>query len=188
MSKASDENQIVSAYASALFAAAGKQDAVRTLIEESQSLLKTIKGDRMFQDFLLGPQISRKQKRDLVERVFKDRLHPLLINLLKVTIDNQRTELIDEILGEYREIAERAEGIFPAKVRTARALDFDQKLKLKGTLENYTGKTLRIEYEVDPDLIGGVVFRYHDQLIDGSIREQLTRVRNKLLGTLSTAA
>lgn len=188
MSRASDESQITQAYASALHASAGKQGVVRPLIDESLSLLKVIQADRKFQDFLMGPQISKKQKKEFIDRVFKGRYNQLLLNLFYVTIDKQRTYYLPLILKEYREVAERAEGIYPAEVKSARPLEFEEKLRLKAALEKFTGKTLRVEYEVDPTLLGGLVFRFRDMLIDDSIRGKLTELRRHLMGRVPEAA
>ena len=130
--------------------------------------------------FLEGPHISREKKRDLLDKGFKNRLNPLLMNLLYMMADRERATLLSDILSGFQEIAERAEGIFPATVASARELGFQEKLKLKSALEKRTGCHLRIKYEVDKSLLGGVVFRFRDLLIDGSVRNGLEQLKREL--------
>lgn len=184
MSTILGESPIIQAYANALFNAGQAQGVTRDLCAEAKALLEIMEKEPNFKDFVEGPHISRQDKHSLVTNVFKDKIHTLLINLIYLAIDKGRGEYIDEILIEYLEVVERSEGIYPAQLTTARELGFDDRLKLKTALEKFTNTHLRIDYEVKPEITGGLIFRFQDVLIDGSIRTKLTKLRRKLVGGL----
>jgi F-type H+-transporting ATPase subunit delta len=121
------------------------------------------------------------EKLKLLDRAFKGRLSPLLINLLHLLATRRRTTYLDETLTLFQELVERAEGISQASVSSAGELSFQDKLRLKAALEKYTKSRLKIEYLVEPGLIGGVIFRFRDLLVDGSLASALEELRERML-------
>ena len=167
----------VGSYAQALFNAARKKDIVERIAEESKMLLTLLTDQPMFRHFLEGPQIPSWKKRELIDKAFKEKINPLLMNLLYIAIARERATLLIAMFQEFHEIEQRAQGVFPGKVTSARELDFDEKLRLKGALEKYTQCQLRLEYRVSPPLLGGIIFRFRDLLIDSSIRHGLDEIK-----------
>ena len=182
MSATESENLVVGSYAQALFNCGRAQGVIQRMIEDSNALATILQQQPMFQNFLEGPQISTAKKHDVVDKVIKGKINPLLLNLLYLMIDRERAVLLPRILQEFREVAERAEGIYPATVTSARELGFQEKLRLKGALEKYTHCQLRIRYRVAPHLFGGIVFRFRDVLIDSSVRHGLDELRKRFMG------
>lgn len=174
---------IIRSYAEALFNTSRKQGIVTRLIDEAKMLDKLLEQEPSFRYFLEGPQIPTEDKHAVIAKVLKDRLNPLMFKLLSLIVDRERALYLQEILTEFQEVAERAEGIFPATVVSARELGFQEKLKLKTTMEKYTGSHLRIRYRLEPSLLGGIVFRFRDTLIDGSLQSKLKDLRNRLSAT-----
>jgi len=171
----------VQAYANALFNAAKTQDDVRRVVEDCAALAKIMEDHPNFRIFLEGPQIPRDAKRELADKVFKASLGKLMMNLFYITIDRGRAGLIPGIVSELLEVAERADGIYPAAVTSARELGLEERLKLKTSLEKYAGCQLKIQHEIEPELLGGIVFRFKDVLVDGSLRNKLRQMREKLI-------
>lgn len=166
-------------YAQALFNAGRTQGVVQRLVEESKMVAALLAQQPTFRHFIEGPQISREKKRALVDTAFKNRVNPLLLNLLYMMVDRERAGILGDVLTEFQEVVERAEGTWPATISSARELGFQEKLKLKTALEKYTGFHLRLKYQVQPALMGGIVFRFRDVLIDGSVRRGLDRLRRR---------
>lgn len=177
-----DASPVVLAYAESLFNVAKTLGVVRQIVEECKSLREILKGSPTFVEFLEGPQIPRGKKRELVQEVFGKKLNPVLLNLFHVTIQRERAGLIPEILEELQGVAERAEGIYPAFVTTARELGFQDKLKLKTALEKFADCHLRINYEIRPQIKGGIIFKFEDSLVDASILNRLEKLERKLKG------
>ena len=183
MSKASSEAVVVSqSYAQALFNTAKSQGVVQGIIDEAYQLGEIAEKNAHFLVFLEGPHIPTENKRDLLDKVFKGKLNPLLENLLYMLIDRERAELLEDILTRFRDTAEREQGIYPATVYSAREIGVEDKLSLKTALEQYTGCQLRLQYQIRPHLLGGVVFHFKDTLVDGSVRHGLDEIRERFLG------
>ncbi len=176
MSARQENDAITNAYAQALFNAAAAQGLTQRLIEEARQIHAVLDQNPEFRTFLEGPQISSERKREVVDAALEGRANGLILNLFYLTIDRERTILLGEIFEELVEIAERAQGIWPATLSSARELGFQEKLKLKTSLEKFTGCHLRLKHQVMPDLLGGIIFRFRDVLIDGSVRHGLSEL------------
>jgi len=175
-------NTISRSYATALFNAAQRQGTLQRLLEECRVLREIAGRSPQLRVFFENPRVPTEDKQALVDKVFGGRLSPLLIKLLHLLVQRDRSSLLDEILDLFRELVEQAEGIQHAYVQTARELNFQEKVRLKSSLEKFTGSKLRIDYAVDPSLLGGIVFRYQDTLIDSSLRAGLREIRRRLAG------
>jgi len=101
-------------------------------------------------------------------------------NFLNVVIDHDRMELLDEIVEAYESLVNERLGITTADVITARPLGEAEKQDLAGALSAKTGKTVRMNFSLDPNLIGGVVARVGSTIYDGSVRGSLERLREQL--------
>ena len=98
-------------------------------------------------------------------------------NFLKVLVDSGREEILEEVLGRYEQLVKEHLGRIEVGVTTAVELSQDQLERLKERL----GKEVVLETNVDPDLIGGAVFRFGGRMMDGSIRGRLESLREGML-------
>lgn len=167
-------------YAEALLGAARRTGSLQRVKEEAKVLLQVVKQSPRLLLFMENPNVEAQEKLALLDRVFMTRLSPVLVNLLHVLAARRRTTNLDEILDLFQELAEQAEGIFQATVTSAYHLSAQDKLKLKVSLEQYTRSRLKIDYGVDTGLIGGIVFRFRDLLVDSSLRSALDQLRQRL--------
>jgi F-type H+-transporting ATPase subunit delta len=178
---------IARSYATALFNASHKQGTLQRLREEAKvlgQLLTKKNGEQThFLYFLMDPQQATESKVEMVRRVMKTRFSPLMVNLINGAIVRDRARYLPSIMEVFLQKIEEAEGIFHARVESAHELTFQEKLQLKKALESYTKAKLNIDYEINPDLIGGLVFRFKDVLIDGSLRRELKDLGNRLMRT-----
>lgn len=170
---------LIQSYAQALFSAGRKLGVVQRLLEESRMLGTLLAQQPNFRHFLEQPQLSKEVKRALIDKAFKDKLNPILMNLLAMMVDRERAILLPSILEKFQEVAERFEGIYPATIISARELGFQEKLRLKTALEKHTGVHLRIRHQVHPEILGGIIFRFKDTLVDGSVRNGLKEIRKR---------
>jgi F-type H+-transporting ATPase subunit delta len=170
-------------YAEALLGAARRLGIVQRAMEEARVLLKVVKQNPRLLLFLESPHISAQEKQELLDRVFKGRLSPLMVNLLHVLAARRRTTYLDETLELFQELVEQSEGLWRVQVTTAHELNFQDKVRLKTALEKFTKRQLKIEYNIDPRLIGGLVCRLRDFQIDASLRNALNGIRYRLLHT-----
>jgi F-type H+-transporting ATPase subunit delta len=106
---------------------------------------------------------------------------PFIRNLAFVLLDNDRFGEVGDIADEYEELLDAHAGNVRARVTTAQPLKDSQVATIKGAIAKLTGKTVLLETEVDPDILGGVITRVGSTLYDGSVRTQLEAIRESIL-------
>ncbi len=174
---------IAQRYARALLQAALSANAVDEVFSDTQSLSALLSQDPSFRDFLLAPQMSNEQQRDLVKKALEGRVSKLVLELLGLLIEKKRVMFVSEILEAYRYLYEKHKGIIEVKAITAVPLDEALLKKLRQTLEDQTKKTIRLTTEVEPEIIGGMVLKLEDKVIDGSLRYELEQFKRHLIET-----
>jgi F-type H+-transporting ATPase subunit delta len=181
MAQQREYSLIARTYAQAVFNAARKQGIVQRVAEETKSLAAILEKTPRLVVFLSNPRVSTESKNELLAVTLRGRLSPVMMKMLDLLVKRDRTSQLSDILAHFQELVEEAEGIHHAIVESAVELGFQDKLRLKTGLEKHTGSRLRIDYVVNPGLIGGLVFRYRDLLIDSSISNGLDQLRRQLL-------
>lgn len=102
-------------------------------------------------------------------------------NFIRILVDKNRLELLDEIIDAYRKLLDDRLGIVRAVVTGARPLDASQQKELATKLAEQTGKQVRMELAVDTSLIGGVVAQVGSTIYDGSVRTQLQSFKSRII-------
>lgn len=130
---------------------------------------------------LLGnPRIDRQQIADVVISACGDQLSQGVSNLLKLMAENRRLSALPDVADTYEALRAEAEQRLPVSVRSAVALDKEQRHALEEKLTQRFGQAVEARYSIDADLIGGAVIEAGDVLIDGSLRNKLERLRGAL--------
>src|SRR5262249_15946525 len=101
-------------------------------------------------------------------------------NFIYVVIDHQRTQLLPEIFESFQEVVRERQGVAEAQIASAAALNDDQKKELTKALEKLTGRKVETRFSHDAKLLGGVVVRVGDTIYDGSLRNRLDDLRERL--------
>lgn len=129
------------------------------------------------------PTIQHEQKRGVLDELIRRmRPRPTTANFLKVLLQNHRLAELGEVSEQFAHELDRRSGVVTAQVTTARPLGPDAQEALRARLSELTGRTVRLQFEVDDELIGGVVTRIGSTLYDGSVRGQLQQIRQKMIG------
>jgi len=129
---------------------------------------------------LANPAVPSAARIDVLERILGSDVSGPQRNLLALLIRRGRFEALPAVIREFDRLYRQREGIVEARVTSAAALDAPGLEALRERLEQLTGKHIELSSEVDPALLGGVVVRVGDQLIDGSVRGRLERLRTDL--------
>ena len=147
-------------------------DAFDSLLQENAEL----------RILFLTPAISAAKKRAvLAELAPRLELEPLTKNFLNVVIQHGRMNLLVEIAAAFRTLLDERMGIALAEITTARPLDQGEQQEMEGALRARTGQQVRMNFALDPNLIGGVLARVGSTIYDGSVRGQLDRLRAGLM-------
>jgi F-type H+-transporting ATPase subunit delta len=107
---------------------------------------------------------------------------PLALNLAHLLVEKRRIALAEQVRAEYQRLLDEHRGVAQATVLTAVPLSEDERQAVVRRLQELTGKEIVLETQVDPEILGGLVARVGDRLIDGSTRSQLLKLRRRLAG------
>ncbi len=146
---------------------------------EQLDLVARVLGHPEVADVLDNARLPVAQKVRLVEEFLTD-LDPLVLNLVRLLVARGRAHLAPDIAEAYRELADREKGIVHAHVTTAVPLSEEEKKALARRLEEVTGRRVVLHAAVDEDIVGGIVIRIGDRLIDGSTRSRLLALKRQL--------
>jgi F-type H+-transporting ATPase subunit delta len=143
--------------------------------------LATLTGDSRVSSYLSNPSITADTKLATLEASLPSTVQPELRNLAKLLVVRDRTNLIPQIREIFEDQVRAERGISVAQVTTAEPLTADEEAMVREQLAKMTGNTIEITSTIDPDIIGGIVVRIGDQVIDGSVRNKLERMRTRLV-------
>mgnify|MGYP001339286427 CR=1 FL=1 len=134
-------------------------------------------------EVLRNPTIALDQKRAVLNKLI-ERAKPrqTTVNFLKVLLQNQRLTDLGEINRKFAETLNERAGMVAARVTTARAVPESSQQQLQARLTGLTGKKVHINFATDPDLLGGIVTRIGSTVYDGSVRNQLQMIKEKMAG------
>ncbi len=129
---------------------------------------------------LSNPAVPAASRVDVLKRILGDDVSGRQGNLLALLVRRGRFEQLPTVIREFMRLYRLREGIVEATATSASTLDAAEMEALQGRLETLTGKRIELHQEVDPALLGGLAVRVGDQLIDGSARGRLERLRSHL--------
>lgn len=167
-------------YAEALYDIALKQNLVDQLEAELKAIEEIFRGSADLQQVLYHPQITIADKKDLFNNLFKGKVLDVTGNFLALLVDRRREAFFGDIVAEFVNMANTARNIVAANVASAVELNDKEKGTLGQILAKLTGKKVQTSYAVDPSLIGGVVVRIGDKIIDGSIKTRMATLKERL--------
>lgn len=169
-------------YGDALFELAVEEDKIDVLLEEIEQLQNILAQNEDFGKLMNHPKIIKEEKIQVAENVFKGRISQELLGFLTIIISKDRYKEIDEILAYFIAEVKKYKGIGVATVTTAVPLREDQCRKIEQKLlETTEYKSMEMHYKQDASLIGGMVIRIGDRVVDSSISTKLNELQKELL-------
>ena len=170
-------------YASALADVVLEHGEAREVQEELLSWEKMFQASPVLPEVFRNPTIALDKKRAVLNQLIeRTKPRPTTINFLKVLLQNQRLTDLREINQKFAELLDVRAGMVAATVTTARSVSESAQQKLHAKLLAVTGKTVRINFNIDPELIGGLVTRIGSTVYDGSVRNHLQLIKEKMAG------
>jgi F-type H+-transporting ATPase subunit delta len=168
-------------YAEAVFQVAREDQSYDLWLRELGEV-EHLLADRATAHVLTSPAVPKERKASILAETLPGLSEPVR-RFLDLLLRRDRLELVPRVLEALRELANEARGLETARVTTAVSLGPAEKELVAERLSARTGKRVQVEERVDPELIGGVVAQIGDQIIDGSVRGRLERLRRSLAGT-----
>jgi F-type H+-transporting ATPase subunit delta len=169
-------------YARSLIELAGDQAVA--IGEELGDVRQIVDTNPTFAAFLADPAISEGQRANVLHKAFKDKVAPLLFNFLGVLNVKGRLGMFQEIAGAYDELLDEKLGKVEVDLTVAQPLSDEQLAVARQKISSALGKDAVVHTYVDDSIIGGMILRIRDQLIDASVRYQLRAMREQLLAKI----
>jgi F-type H+-transporting ATPase subunit delta len=172
--------EAIRGYAEALFAVAEAEDALDEVSDELFRFARAVEQQPDLRKALTDPGLPSERKRALLSDLLGERANRHTVNLLEFIVEQGRARELEAIVDELVQLAAERRERAVAEVRTAVPLNEDLETRLGQALSAATGKNIELKVIVDPSVIGGVVARVGDQVIDGSVRRRLELARERM--------
>lgn len=168
-------------YGEALFEIAVEENKMDDFLEEVQAVVQVIKENPELHQLLMHPKISKEEKNSVLESIFKGRISDELTGFLALVIQKERYGELNAILQYFIEKIKEEKGIGVAFVTTAMELKESQKKQIVDKLLETTGyKVMEMHYDIDETVIGGMVIRIGDRVVDSTIKSKLEVLKKQL--------
>ena len=174
--------RVAGRYAGALFAVAERNDILDAVATDLELMRRFLTEVPRLRAVIMEPLVSDSRKFAVADEAFGDRVTASSLNFLKLLIRKHREDLIEECAREFNILLAERTNTADAEASSAVPLSPEQTTRLTQSLQAMTGKTIRLTMQVDAALVGGVVVRMGDTVIDGSVRGKLERLERQLLG------
>jgi F-type H+-transporting ATPase subunit delta len=138
-------------------------------------------GDERALEVLANPAIPGERRATALTEMLGDRVSRPVQNLAQLMLRRGRIDDLSRVAAEFRRLDDARQGVTHATATTATELTPDEVRALTDRLEQSTGGRIALDVQVDPSLLGGLIVRVGDRLIDGSVRGRLERLRNQLI-------
>ena len=175
------EIRVASRYAKSLLELAQEKNVLEKVNEDMKLFSKTVAQNRDFHLLLQNPIVKADKKLAVINAVFKGKVNEMTLAFFDIVARKNRESLLAFIAAEFETQFNLYKGIQKAKVTSAVPLTPALREELGLRLVAQTGKTIELEENVDPSLIGGFVLRVGDKQIDSSVRYNLRKLRNNFI-------
>jgi F-type H+-transporting ATPase subunit delta len=172
--------EIAAVYARSLFEAALEQDRLAVVREQLGEFADALDGDRTLQVFFFSPYFSTEEKKEGLHRAVEG-ADEFFLNFLELLLENHRMPAIFRIRNTYDALWEDHNKLLPVEVTAAVELDDETVRQIGDRIAEQTGRKVELSSKVDPDILGGIVVRVGNQVLDASIRNRLESLRKQVV-------
>jgi F-type H+-transporting ATPase subunit delta len=168
-------------YGDALFELALEDNQLRAMLEEVQAVKEVFEQNEELSRLLMHPEVNKAEKIRILENIFQGRCSKDMTGFLVLVVEKGRQKDFIPMFDYFIHKAKEYEGIGTAQVKSAVPLSEEQQAAVEAKLLSLTHyHEFEMNYEVEPELIGGMVIRIEDRVIDSSIRTQLFEMKKSL--------
>ena len=167
-------------YALALYEACSEAGNVEVVFQQLKEIVNEIDSNKDFMEIIKNPQISKANKKRIFKELFEDTIEPELLNFLLLTIEKERILFLREKYNQFESIYLESRNIIVVDVKSAISLTNDEKINLKNVLEKKYRKKVVLREKIDISLIGGMILRVGDEVIDGSVKDKIVSFKKRI--------
>jgi len=174
---------LVMSYAEALFQVARAEEMLDRVEEELTRLNKSLDSNAELREFLSTPQISSDGKKSALFQIFGGKISPITLHWMNTVVDQGRQRRLPVIIEAFLKLTEDARDKITAEVITSIPLSEDLSKRLEQELSKITKKRVFLKPMVDDSILGGVIVKIENKVIDGSVRHRLEEIKNEMIKT-----
>jgi len=171
--------EIAAVYARSLFEVAKEQDKLDVVRDQLGAFADALDATRELQVFFFSPYFSTPEKQDGLDRAVSD-ADETVVNFLKLLIENHRMPVIFRVRRGYDALWEEENQLLPVQVTSAVELDTGTVKQIGDRIAEQTGRKVDLSSDVDADILGGVVVRVGNTVLDASVRNRLEQLRKQV--------
>ena len=171
--------ELARVYSEALFDAARRQGKIDQIRDQLGMVVEAIEASRELTLFFFSPLFSTREKKEGIARVLVG-ADEIFLNFLSVLIDNHRMPVIFRIRKQYEALWREENRLLPVEITSAVELDEQVARRIAERVEQQTGRRVELTRRVDESILGGLVVRVSNMILDASIRNQLERLRRQV--------
>jgi ATP synthase F1 delta subunit len=171
--------EIAQVYARSLFEVAEEQKKLDTVKQELDQFATAVHENRELAVFFFSPYFSAEEKKDGLHRAVEG-ADPVLLNFLEALIERHRMPVIFRIAADFEKLYDKSNKLLPVTVTSAVELDQETIDSLVKRIGEQTGNEIELSSKVDPEILGGIVLRVGNFIMDASIRTRLEQLRREV--------
>jgi F-type H+-transporting ATPase subunit delta len=168
--------ELAQVYGRSLFGVALEQGKLDVLREQLGQFVDALQANRELAVFFFSPYFSTSEKQQALDRLLED-ADPVFVNFLRLLIENHRMPVLFRIRAAYERLWDEENKTLPVEITSAIALDEATTESLGRTIGERAGRKVALAARVDPDILGGIVIRVGNSILDASIRNRLEQLR-----------
>ena len=171
--------EIAAVYARSLFEVAQEQSKLDTVRDQLGAFADALDKSRELQTFFFSPYFSTAEKSDGLDRAVTD-ADPVVVNFLKLLIENHRTPAVFRVRREFDRLWQEENKLLPVQVTSAVELDQATVNQIGDRIAQQTGRKIDLSASVDSEILGGIIVRVGNSILDASIRNRLEQLRKQV--------
>jgi len=171
--------EIATVYARSLFEVAKEKGTLDEVREQLGQIADALDSDHDLRVFFFSPYFSTEEKKEGLAKVIEG-ADPTVLNFLELLVEKHRTPALFRIRRSYDELWEHENKLLPVTITSAVALDDEIARRIGDQIGEQTGQRVELTKTVDPDIIGGLVLRVGNSILDASIRNRLDNLRKNV--------
>jgi F-type H+-transporting ATPase subunit delta len=172
-------DELAQVYGRSLFEVAREAGKLDELREQLNQFADALDENHDLTVFFFSPYFSTKEKQESLSRLL-DGADEAFINFLELLIDNHRMPVIFRIRQQYEKLWEEENRTLPVEITSAIELDLQTTESLGRTIGERAGRKVKLAAHVDPDIVGGIIVRVGNSILDASIRTRLEQLRRQV--------
>jgi F-type H+-transporting ATPase subunit delta len=172
-------------YAQALLEIAQEENKISEFSKQLEIIKDNLVQIPILQYAWYENKLTKEDKKRVIEAYFTEKTYATLLSFLYILIDKKREIYFEKIVLEFKDLADFEKEFLEVNVGTAVKLSDSEVQKLTNRISDITGKKVRLKTEVIPDIIGGIILKIDDKIIDSSVVKRLAMIGKELEGKIS---